>query len=276
MLKKYTSLLCILSLDLVQAQTHRFIYELKFKLDSTATDFEQVNMVLDVNPKEVKFYDFEFLERDSINRAKNSQNLYWGYQNIVVRKRNSFQHNNYEMLDNLFQYETHDPIKWDLHKDIKREGGYFLQKATTHFGGRFWVAWFASEIPYFEGPYKFQGLPGLIFQISDSNNQYVFKLLKSKKLPKTYDTSGFIESGVIKPIKITRDKLDKLKMDYYNDPLKDFRLQFDENPNTKYYVGGVQITDKGQFKEMAEKEREAIRKENNPIEIDTVIHYPEK
>jgi GLPGLI family protein len=48
-----------------------------------------------------------------------------------------------------------------------------LQKATN-FGGRLWIiAWFNLEIPINEGPYKFRGLSGLIFEIGDSQTQFM-------------------------------------------------------------------------------------------------------
>ena len=46
------------------AQTHRFIYEFKFKEDSTTQNFRKENMVLDVNPTGVKFYSYGYVEND--------------------------------------------------------------------------------------------------------------------------------------------------------------------------------------------------------------------
>jgi GLPGLI family protein len=59
--------------------------------------------------------------------------------------------------------------------------GYKSQKATCNFGGRSWVAWFAPELPYSDGPYKFNGLPGLIVKISDTRNHYVFEMTELQK-----------------------------------------------------------------------------------------------
>ena len=59
---------------------------------------------------------------------------------------------------------------------------YRVQKATTTFGGRNWVAWFAPEVPISDGPYKFNGLPGLIIKIGDTRGHYVFTLTSFEKL----------------------------------------------------------------------------------------------
>jgi len=59
---------------------------------------------------------------------------------------------------------------------------YRVQKATTTFGGRNWEAWFAPEVPISDGPYKFNGLPGLIIKIGDTRGHYVFTLTSFEKL----------------------------------------------------------------------------------------------
>lgn len=50
------------------AQSYRFTYQLKFKLDSTSINYENTNMILDVNPKDVKFFEHDLLTMDSINK----------------------------------------------------------------------------------------------------------------------------------------------------------------------------------------------------------------
>ncbi|MHA6697057.1 GLPGLI family protein [Chryseobacterium sp. A321] len=264
--------------SVISAQTHRFIYDLKFKLDSTSTELISTQMVLDINPDSVKFYEHDFLEMDSINKA-NQNNGYqvWGYQNIVTRKRNSFENKNYENTNNVFVYTTSDPIQWTLKEETKKVGSYTLQKATTDFGGRSWIAWFAQEIPYSEGPYKFRGLPGLVFEIHDTQNSFAFSMVEYLTLKKTFDTSGIIENyGGGKPIEISERILTQKKLEYYEDPLKDFRLQFDEEPNTKFFYRGTQITAKDQLKKHEKDAQQNIRRENNPIELDKAIHYPKK
>ena len=277
-MKKSLLLILLFLTVMLYAQTHRFIYELKFKLDSTLDKPEVTQMVLDINPNSVKFYEYDFLAMDSINKANNNTGYQvWGYQNIVTRKRNSFENRNYENTDNVYLYTTKDPIQWHLSKDTKKVDSYTLQKATTDFGGRSWIAWFTQEIPYSEGPYKFRGLPGLIFELHDTGNSYAYSMIESLKLDKTFDTSGFIENYAgSKPIEISEKMLKQKKLEFYEDPLRDFRLQFDEEPNTKFYYRGTQITAKDQLKKHAKDAQEHIRRENNPIELDKAIHYPKR
>ena len=48
--------------------------------------------------------------------------------------------------------------------------------ATTSYGGRDYVAWFAPDVPISDGPYKFCGLPGIIVRIADTENEHIFEL----------------------------------------------------------------------------------------------------
>jgi len=78
--------------------------------------------------------------------------------------------------------EDLDLFHWQLTGDTATVCGYKSQKATCDFGGRSWVAWFAPELPYSDGPYKFNGLPGLIVKVGDTRDHYVFELLSLKKI----------------------------------------------------------------------------------------------
>lgn len=82
----------------------------------------------------------------------------------------------YEVLyeDEYVYHETLD-FDWTLHDDTKQIKGYDCKKATVNYGGRFWTAWYTTEIPLNAGPYKFKGLPGLIMKITDSTNSYDFE-----------------------------------------------------------------------------------------------------
>ena len=52
--------------------------------------------------------------------------------------------------------------------------GYTCQQATADFRGRRWTAWFATDIPISDGPWKLGGLPGLILEAYDEGQQHVF------------------------------------------------------------------------------------------------------
>ena len=121
------------------------------------------------------------------------------------------------MMREVYQYTEPYPINfnWQLDPERKDILGYICQKAKCSFRGRNYIAWFTSKIPMNEGPYKFGGLPGLILQIYDEENQYVFTCIG-------------IEKAVRKePIKlwkwnyksISREKYLKFEKSIYRDPI---------------------------------------------------------
>lgn len=67
---------------------------------------------------------------------------------------------------------------WTIMEDTTQIQGIVCQRADLSYGGRDWTAWFAPEIPMSDGPYKFGGLPGLIFRIIDSTGTWSFELSK--------------------------------------------------------------------------------------------------
>lgn len=67
---------------------------------------------------------------------------------------------------------------WILKDDTKKIGSFTCQKATILFRGRNYIAWFTEEIPVHFGPWKFQGLSGLILEIYDVDK--VFHIVAKK------------------------------------------------------------------------------------------------
>lgn len=73
------------------------------------------------------------------------------------------------------------PQTWSLQDDTMTIAGYNCQKAECDYRGRSYEAWFASEIPIDEGPWKFNGLPGLIMKLYDTKHHYEFELVGLKR-----------------------------------------------------------------------------------------------
>lgn len=76
-------------------------------------------------------------------------------------------------------------IVWKIHeKSIDTILGYKCFKATGNFRGRIYTAWFTKDIPTIFGPWKLNGLPGLILEVKDHLNQVEFIVQKIKYLEK--------------------------------------------------------------------------------------------
>ena len=107
--------------------------------------------------------------------------------------------------------------KWNLKDEVKKIGKFNCQKATIEFRGRDYTAWFTEEIPVPFGPWKFQGLSGLILEVYD--NDKVFHIVAEKlKIEKQtvcdikVDTSKFESALTIK--QYLKNKIELIKEDF--------------------------------------------------------------
>lgn len=265
---------------LVTGQTHRFIYELKYKTDSLQENYTTTEMVLDINKNDVKFYDYGFLEKDSLNILHNTSNNQYFSQTsqIIKRAANSSKNKNYRQIllspFNYYVYETEDPIKWDIQSETNTLGSFTIQKATAEFGGRKWIAWFTRDILFSEGPYKFRGLPGLIILLEDINKNFIYTFSRNYNIKKTYRTESFLENRYnLKALPVTEKQWEKLNQDYYNDPYATLRNTY--QPGWEIEIQGKKIQSKEDFKELTNNTRIQIKKFNNPVELNKAIHYPD-
>ncbi|PKV52826.1 GLPGLI family protein [Aquimarina sp. MAR_2010_214] len=71
-------------------------------------------------------------------------------------------------------------IDWKLTSEKKEILNYPCQKAIGEFRGRTYHAWFTDKIPVSTGPYKFNGLPGLILEIQDTEKEISFTAFSVK------------------------------------------------------------------------------------------------
>lgn len=235
-MKKIFLLLGISLFSFYQSQTNRFIYELQFRTDESQ-EYRKALMNLDISPKSIKFYDKDFADYDSINKSSQMGNSHHSTKTdqIVERQPNSFKNNWYRDFFEYFVIKTNDEMKWNLLSDTQIYNGYTLQKATTSFGGRQWTAWFSKEVDIKEGPYKFRGLPGLIFIIEDDKKDFSYKLVKNIKLPETYNTKDFVETHYGKAaLPISNEKFNKYVEDTYSDPVRMFSAGIKEGREASF------------------------------------------
>jgi GLPGLI family protein len=70
--------------------------------------------------------------------------------------------------------EKREKINWKLNHETKKIGKFNCLKATGKFRGREYIAWYTLEIPVPFGPWKLQGLPGLILEAYNENQEIYF------------------------------------------------------------------------------------------------------
>jgi GLPGLI family protein len=77
------------------------------------------------------------------------------------------------MWDKEYIYEEPVPkFEWKIQADTMTVLGYKCMKATATFRGRTYDAWFTPFIPIRQGPWKFNGLPGLILKVADTKGYF--------------------------------------------------------------------------------------------------------
>ena len=81
---------------------------------------------------------------------------------------------------NSWFIEPCPPQQWTLHNEMMTILEHQCQKATCHWRGRDFVAWFATDIPIKRGPWRFNGLPGLILKLYDTDRFYTFEAVSLK------------------------------------------------------------------------------------------------
>ncbi len=113
-----------------------------------------------------------------------------------------------------YQYSEKQPsFKWVLENQTKNILGYTCYKATTEFRGRKYNAWYAKDIPISNGPYLFNGLPGLIMEIEDRKGDYHFIAVAMDK--KQYNIYLRNESTIFK---VERNKFREVQKSYHDNP----------------------------------------------------------
>ena len=261
------------------AQNKRFIYEYKFISDSTnVEDVKTEMMFLDTTKDGSKYYSYTVFNADSAMKVNLEKQLAaTGSINItsdmrkgevrysVTKTYPDYKINLHRRLGmDKYKISEDRKINWKISSEKEKIGEWNAQKAEADFAGRHWIAWFSTEIPIQDGPYKFQGLPGLIVKIEDKNGSHKLELKGIKNIQGDLDINVF----EAREIAVNSKQFHKVIKDYENDPTKGIR---------QMQMGGATIVMTGKdgtsskiAKENEERLKAQIKKDNNRIELDIV------
>ncbi|KQT24342.1 hypothetical protein ASG22_10040 [Chryseobacterium sp. Leaf405] len=261
------------------AQVNRFVYQVTMKSDaSNKSDVKTENAYLDIAQEKSMFYSENRIKRDSVMQATFQSGGARGFNreqmeglrsniNYSIEKDKKNQKTTFKdrIGRDVYTYEEDRPITWKITSETTKIGDYKVQKAETDFGGRKWTAWFTTDLPYQDGPYKFNGLPGLIVKAEDDKGEYSFDLMKNYKIADFPTMNQFGNT-----IKVKRGDYLKQQKKYQEDPMSFM---------TQGGGGGIRIGAVGgnrgggnqnpadMRKRMEERVKDEAKKNSNPIEL---------
>lgn len=183
--------------------------------------------ILQLGKKHSKFCDYTVLKSDSLMQLYSKKNtvnaeemnlllnikvqsdlqVFKNYQEQNVYYQNRVYHNKYEYS------ETQPTINWTLSEDSKIILGYSCKRATTHYRGRDYIAWYTTAIPQSQGPVYFGGLPGLIMEITEETGKIKLVAVGVNKTPMTMYKRN--ESSYLQ---VSREKFRKIQKAYIENP----------------------------------------------------------
>lgn len=137
-------------------------------------------------------------------------------EGILIDKQTNKETIQKKFMAKNFQYEENCPsLKWDLQQGDTLIAGYHCNKATTTLFGRNYIAWYSPDVNMPYGPYKFNGLPGLVFKVTDTAGNFDFTLCGLEKATRHIPVYKWSKADIIKT---TREKVRKIYKNYCADP----------------------------------------------------------
>lgn len=272
-MKSSISIILILISCQIFSQTHRFIYDVSYKKDSTSNVLTIENYILDIDKSEILYYTRDFFIADSLisNNIPFPKHLKLNTSSIVSHKKGTNTFDEYDLIETtVLKLSKIETQTWKLTGEQKKIKDLVLQQATTNWGGRKWTAWFSADFPFQEGPYKFHGLPGLIVEIYDDQNNYKFELVKSENILKNTENQ-FIAMSKQMSIPVTWEKYNDIKLKYYSSPVNYLK---NGNSGDQFYLNDGTVVKPNNYREINERLKQRIKKFNNPIDLGTSIKYP--
>lgn len=130
-------------------------------------------------------------------------------------------------------------IDWKISGDTATFGGLRCQKAAGHFKGRDYIVWFCPDLTVRTGPWKLNGLPGVIIDAHDTKKEVIFQFdgiekvvfaevkpiagpgVAEKDVPpilRGLDDNPNIIAPPVRAIKATQKDFDKLKAGIQKNP----------------------------------------------------------
>lgn len=100
-------------------------------------------------------------------KRANGQELYFYFNEKKTFWRN-------KLMGDYVIEKPYSNLDWKISGETKEIHSIICQKATVSYMGRNYIAWFSASIPFHAGPWKLNGLPGLIITAYDETGRIRF------------------------------------------------------------------------------------------------------
>lgn len=225
-------------------ETMEFVYDYRCCVDTTGALDDNIacdNMLLQIGPDGLsKFSSYKNLTVDSIIMRSSQEQIAQAalegklsngeYMTIFKNYPYGRLTHTEKVCIDWIRYEEDLPeFRWELIDSVATVLGYECQGARCKFRGREWTVFYSEDIPLSDGPWKLQGLPGLIMKASDDKGHYTFECIG-------------IKSDARRPITIYKVPYNNVKRSGYYD----IKHRYDVNPYAYYEAttgGHVTVTD---------------------------------
>lgn len=209
-------------------------YEMKFMPDTLARDnYNKVTTVLNLTPKGLSFFrEYGLFRSDSVVahhlengqvrhsiRSKASKYIGKRYGDYIILKswpeKNVLFYREQIGLDGHFTYTESKPdFGWEIDFNQTKEiAGHTCHAAKGSYAGRDYQAWFTTDIPISDGPWKFCGLPGLILEVYSLDEEYIYTCMSIRNAE-----GPLYILGMDYNLKTTRERFLKAKKRYEVNP----------------------------------------------------------
>ncbi|MBW3522609.1 GLPGLI family protein [Chryseobacterium sp. NKUCC03_KSP] len=190
-MKRIFLLLMLVFSMLLSSQTQQFdhivTYDLNYPIDGKKND-EQFILFIDSKENKSYFTATNAYVLDSLKKNgriagddfMTALNYDTAFDEVVINRTGNLSVVEQIAEKNYLYIET-PKIQWRITDEKKKENNTVLTKAIGEAFGRKWIAWFDQNVPLGFAPYKFTGLPGLVYMLNDEKNDFSFKLTQLKK-----------------------------------------------------------------------------------------------
>ena len=171
------------------------LYRYVYTFDTLKNELRDDLLILQIGKEVSKCYSYYTFQCDSLRRTPDGAKV-WSelfrraiekdgiYGDFPHVRMSTYVYKNYptgqmtitdriSLQDYCYVDSLHTQM-WTMGDSTREVLGYTCQQATADFRGRRWTAWFATDIPISDGPWKLGGLPGLILEAYDEGQQHVF------------------------------------------------------------------------------------------------------